>query len=283
MAAIYSAVNVISTDFASLPAHVFEKRSDGGRDIVTGGELLDLEQRISEEPNDDMDAFRWRQSEMCHILTRGNGYNELIRDKKGFVREIWPLHPAKTKPMRTEVPPQSNKRGTLYYELENQNKLSAENCLHVAGMGFNGTQGYSPVTVCRQTIGISVASDQYSASFFGNGAKTSGWIKMLKKLSEPAQNNWRKTFNQVHQGSQSAHQIGFLEEGMDWIQNNFSPQDSQLILSRQFQVKDVARICASRPTRSATTPSRTSAQSRKPTSTMKRPLSTAGSACGNRQ
>lgn len=242
VAAIYAAVNCISTDCASMPAHVFERRGDGGRNIVTGGDFRDLDSLISEEPNDDMDAFRWRQTSMEHVLTRGNGMNEIVRDRKGFPREIHLLHPAKTKIMRTEVPQGSSQRGRLYYQLENEKNLAAENCLHFAGMGFNGVQGFCPIVVCRQTIGTSIARDQHSAAFFGNNARPSGWIRMLKRLSEAAQNNWRKTFNQIHQGSQSAHQIGFLEEGMEWVQSNFSPQDSQLILTAEFQVKDIARI-----------------------------------------
>lgn len=242
VAAIYSAVNVIATDYASLPCALFEMRGDGGLNLVRGGDLGDLQDILTNEPNEEMDSFRWRQTYMEHALTRGNGLNECVRDKKGFTREIWPLHPAKTLIKRTEVPAGSTARGQLYYELENKKVLAAENCLHFAGMGFNGVQGFCPITVCRQTIGVSMGGDQYAAAFYGNHAKPSGWIKMIKRLSEPAMQNWRKTFNQVHQGSQSAHQIGFLEEGMDWVQANFSPVDSQLILSRAFQVKDVARI-----------------------------------------
>jgi HK97 family phage portal protein len=167
--------------------------------------------------------------------------NEIVR-RRGRIQSIWPLHPAKTTPKYTEVPAGSNERPILYYELDNKRKLAQENCLHFAGMGFNGVVGYSPIIVNRQSVGVSIAQEQYQASFYGNGAKTSGWIKMLKKLSQPAQENWRKTFNQIHQGSQSAHQIGFLEEGMDWVQNNFSPQEAELILGRGFQVLEVARM-----------------------------------------
>jgi HK97 family phage portal protein len=243
VAAVYCAVNVIATDIAILPRAVNRKIPGGGREPVdaSDGYLSDLHDLISFQPNDDMDAMRWSQSEMNHVLTRGNGYNELVR-RKGFITSIEPLHPSKTIPKRTEVPAGSSRKGVLYYELENKRNLAADDCLHFAGMGFNGIVGFSPVSVCRQTIGLTMGAEQYGASFFGNGAKTSGWIKMAKRLSEAAQNNWRKTFNQIHQGSQSAHQIGFLEEGMDWVNNSFSPEDSQFLGTREFQVTDVARI-----------------------------------------
>lgn len=242
VAAIFCAVNLISTDTASMPVDVCRKRLDGGLDVVgDGDELSDLQDILHTQPNDEMDAMRWRQTTMSHVLTRGNGPNEIVR-KKGRVQSIWPLHPAKTIPKYTEVPMGSNERPILYYELDNKRRLAAENCLHFAGMGFNGVSGYSPITVNRQTVGISIGQEQYQAAFFGNNAKPSGWIKMVKKLTQAAQENWRKTFNQIHQGSQSAHQIGFLEEGMDWVQNNFSPEDAELILGRGFQVLEVCRI-----------------------------------------
>jgi HK97 family phage portal protein len=243
VAAVYSAINVISRDIAVLPRGVFRRLPGGGREIETKGELGDLNEVIGIEPNGDMDAFRWTQSSMGHVLGRGNAYSEIVR-KKGFVQSLQILHPVKTVPKRTYQSDMANggTKGRLYYELDNKKKLAPEDCLHLAGLGFDGIVGYAALTLMRQTVGISIGSEQYAAAFYGNGAKTNGFLKTAKKLSEAAVNNLRKTYNQIHQGSQSAHQIGILEEGMDWVDANVSQEDSQFVETRQFQVKDIARI-----------------------------------------
>lgn len=239
LSAVFCAINIISRDIAVLPRNVYRISPDGGREIEQGGYLGDLNDIISVQPNEDMDALRWGQATMGHAVGRGNGFNEIVR-KSGFVRSIEILHPMKTVPKRTE--PGEGKKGKLYYELDNKRKLAPENCLHFAGMGFDGIQGYNPITLMRQTVGVTMGAEQYAASFYGNGARPGGYLKVAKKLSEAAVNNLRKTFNQVHQGSQSAHQVGILEEGMDWVDAQISPEDSQFVATREFQVKDIARI-----------------------------------------
>ncbi len=233
LAAVFCSVNVISRDIAVMPWHVYRRLPGGGREIDFSHPVEDL---ISTQPNNEMDAFRYKQTEMSHVLTRGNGFSEIVRDpRNGSPVALEILHPSKTLIKRTDG-------GSLYYELDNKKKLAPENVLHLAGMGFNGVMGYSPITLMRQTIGLSMGSEQYGAAFFGNSARTSGWIKLAKRLDERAINNLRKTFNQIHQGSQSAHQVGILEEGMDFVNSQFSPEDSQFLQTREFQVKDIARI-----------------------------------------
>jgi HK97 family phage portal protein len=233
VAALFCAVNVISRDIAVMPRAVYRRLPGGGREIDRSLPVHDL---ISVQPNDDMNSQRWMQSEMCHVLTRGNGLNEIVRNKRnGEPVEIHVLHPAKTYPKRTES-------GQLYYELENKKKLLPEDCLHFAGMGFDGIMGYCPVTVCRQTVGLTMGAEQYGAAFFGNSARTGGWIKVARRMSEGALNSLRRSFNQIHQGSQSAHQVGILEEGMDWVNAQFSPEDAQFLATRAFQVLDIARM-----------------------------------------
>jgi phage portal protein BeeE len=66
-------------------------------------------------------------------------------------------------------------------------------------------------------------------------------------LTEAAQNNLRKTINQVHQGSQSAHNLLIIEEGMDYQDRQISPEDSQYIAGRGFSVLEIARLFSCPP------------------------------------
>lgn len=240
LAAVYSAVNVISRDIACLPRNVYRKLPGGGREI---DESHPVQPIVSTAPNDEEDGFRFFQSSMSHVLTRGNGYSEIVRDGRGTPTSLHLLHPSKTVPRRTPD-------GRLFYELNDgagnvggkPRRLWAEDVLHLAGLGFNGLVGYSPVTVARQTIGLGIAVEQYGAAFFGNAAVPKGILKTANKLTEAAVNNLRRTLNQVHQGSQSAHQTMILEQGLEWVQTQFSPEDGQFLLTREFQVKEVARL-----------------------------------------
>src|SRR5487761_1125128 len=162
LAAVYAAINVISRDLATLPRKVYRKLSDGGREVA---EDMPQQELIGISPDGELDACRFFQAIMGHVLGQGNGYAEIRRDKRdGTPTGLYLLHPRKTLPKRTPA-------GALYYELDGDpdKRLAPENVLHFAGLGFNGLSGFSPVTVCRQTIGLGLAVEQFGASFFGNG------------------------------------------------------------------------------------------------------------------
>jgi len=245
VAAVFSAINVIARDIAVLPLQVYRRLPNNGREIETGGQLGELNELLNVAPNEDLDAFRWKRDKMGHVLGRGNGYSEIVR-KNGFPVRLELLHPAKTIPKRASNTP-GGRVGKLFYQLENERRLDPDNCLHWAGLGFNGLVGFSPLTLMRQTIGIAMAAEQFGASLFGNGAFTSGWLKVARHMGEAALHNLRKTFNDIHQGPQSAHLIGILEEGMEFQPNQINPEDAQMIATREFSVKDIARIFAIPP------------------------------------
>lgn len=233
LAAVYCAINVISRDVACLPRNVLRRLPDGGRVIDWQHPVQRL---VHRRPNDRSTACRYFQAKMAHTLGRGNGYSEIVRDNDtGRPIALDLLHPAKTQA-------KFNEAGDLFYELDNRKRLAPDNVLHFAGLGFNGVTGFSPVTLNRQTVGLTMAAEQFGAAFFGNSAVPKGLLKYPKRLTQQAIDNLRRTFNQVHQGPQSASNLGILEEGTDWVNTQISPEDSQFILTRQFQVIDIARI-----------------------------------------
>lgn len=232
LTAVFCAVNVISRDVAGMDRYVSRKLGDGGYDPIDDHPLNEI---LQIEPDDEHDGFRFFQQLMSHVLLRGNGYAEIVRDPSGYPQQLVPLHPTKTLPKRT-------KSGKLYYELENKSTLGPEDVIHLAGMGFDGIVGYSPITCARQSIGLGIAAEQYGAAYFGNSAVPKGVLQTPRRLSEPAVNNLRRSWNQVHQGSQSAGQVAILEEGVTWQSTQISPEDAQFLQTRKFQLEDVARL-----------------------------------------
>jgi HK97 family phage portal protein len=232
--AVYSAINVISTDVAKLPFGVVKTTAKG----ATKPALSDPRHRLlSVKPNPEMNAMRYRQMQMGHVLGWGNHYSEIIFDGAGMPKELWPLHPGNTRPMRT-APGKA-----LYYEDVNTGKTwLPEQILHIAGLGFDGIQGYSPITMARQAVGLGMGAEQFGAALFGNGARPGGFLKTRKQLTELAAKRLRESFDRVHQGTSNAHRVAILEEGMEWEESQISPESAQFLATRQFQVLEIARI-----------------------------------------
>lgn len=236
--AFMACVRVIAEDIASLPIQVFKKRKSGGTQLV---EDHDISWRFRRSPDGDareMSSLQWREAWYTHCLTRGNGYAEVEWTKDG--QELLGLH--LSDPDRTHED-RDTQTGKLWYRLDGQTeRVRAVNMLHLAMPGFNGITGWSPVALLREAIGLGKAAELFGASFFGNGAVPKGMLKYPGKLSPEAKTNLRASWDQIHGGSGQANKTAILEQGLDWVNTQVTPDEGQFTATRQFQVLEVARI-----------------------------------------
>ncbi len=118
--------------------------------------------------------------------------------------------------------------------------LSPPDVLHIPGLGFDGLIGYSPIAMARNAIGLAIATEEYGAKFFANGAAPSGVLEHPGTLKDPQR--IRDSWNAAHQGSENAHKIAVLEEGLKYTPIGISPEQAQFLETRKFQINEIARI-----------------------------------------
>ena len=240
--AVYACVRILSEAIASLPVHVYQYREGGGKEKVTDHSLYQL---LHNEPNTEMTSFVFRETLMSHLLIWGNAYAQIIRDGAGRVLALYPLLPNKVDVQRDE-------KGEMYYVYnrsseENPNFkeygsiiLKKEDVLHIPGLGFDGLIGYSPIAMAKNAIGMTLACEEYGASFFANGANPGGVLEHPGVLKDPGK--IRESWNAVYRGTNNAHKIAVLEEGMKYQQIGIPPEEAQFLETRKFQINEIARL-----------------------------------------
>ena len=77
-------------------------------------------------------------------------------------------------------------------------RLSADRVLHVPGLGFDGLRGYNVVRIHRDSLGLTVAANEYGAQFFSNSARPSGYIVHPGTPDQPERAQIRDEWNQLH-------------------------------------------------------------------------------------
>ena len=240
--AVYACVRILAEAVASLPLHVYEYQDDGGKKLVHDHPLYYL---LHDEPNLEMTSFVFRETLMSHLLIWGNAYAQIIRDGAGRVLGLYPLLPDKMEVQRDD-------RGNIYYVYSRNSdenpmfkeygniKLKAEDVLHIPGLGFDGLIGYSPIAMAKNAVGMTLACEEYGASFFANGANPGGVLEHPGVLKDPSK--VRESWNSVYRGVNNAHKIAVLEEGMKYQQIGIPPEEAQFLETRKFQINEIARL-----------------------------------------
>lgn len=240
--AVYACVRILSEAIASLPVHVYQYKDGGGKEMVIDHPLYQV---LHDEPNPEMTSFVFRETLMSHLLIWGNAYAQIIRDGAGRVLGLYPLLPNKMDVQRDD-------KGEIYYVYsrssdENPNfkeygdiKLQKEDVLHIPGLGFDGLIGYSPIAMAKNAVGMTLACEEYGASFFANGANPGGVLEHPGVLKDPSK--VRDSWNAVYRGTSNAHKIAVLEEGMKYQQVGIPPEEAQFLETRKFQINEIARL-----------------------------------------
>ena len=240
--AVYACVRILAEAIASLPLHVYKYKDGGGKELVIDHPLYQV---LHDEPNSEMTSFVFRETLMSHLLIWGNAYAQIIRDGSGRVLELYPLLPNKIDVQRDE-------RGEIYYVYsrntdENPNfkdhgqiVLKKEDVLHIPALGYDGLIGYSPIAMAKNAVGMTLACEEYGASFFANGANPGGVLEHPGVLKDPGR--VRESWNSVYRGSSNAGKVAVLEEGMHYQQIGIPPEEAQFLETRKFQLIEIARL-----------------------------------------
>lgn len=239
MTAVYSCVRILSETLASLPLHIYEVTDTNSKKALDHP----LYTLLHDEPNTEMTSFIFRETLMTHLLLWGNAYAQIIRNGKGEVLGLYPLMPDRMKVDRDE-------RGQLYYEYlvsdsdaggkgSGTVRLSPTDVLHIPGLGFDGLVGYSPIAMAKNAIGMAIATEEYGAAFFANGATPSGILEHpgVVKNPEAMRESWAKGFS-----GRNSHKVAILEEGMKYTPISIAPNEAQFLETRKFQLNEIARI-----------------------------------------
>ncbi len=230
--AVYACVRILAETIASLPLHTF-RYTDRGKEKALEHPLYFL---LHNEPNSEMTSFVFRETLMSHLLLWGNAYAQIIRDGRGQILSLYPLLPDKMTVDRAAS-------GEIIYQYRTDRGvylLRREEVLHVPGLGFDGLIGYSPIAMAKNAIGMAIATEEYGASFFSNGANPGGVLEHPGVVKDPKR--VRESWNAVYQGSSNAHRVAVLEEGMKFQAIGIPPEQAQFLETRKFQINEIARI-----------------------------------------
>jgi HK97 family phage portal protein len=233
VSAFFRGVSYISQTVAQLPWHVMEEKNERRRKLDN-----DVSRLLHERFNPELSAMAGKQTMLAWALTWGNGYAEIQRDSYGTPMALWPIAPhrvvirrrADTKEIVYEV---WNKDGYDY--------IPYREMFHLYGLGYDGVQGYSIVSLAAKTLGLALAAEDTGSDFYRSDMIGVGYFSHPGKLSPEARQRLREGITPALQTVGSRWNPPVLEEGIEWKGMTIPSKDAQMLESRQFQVAEIAR------------------------------------------
>jgi HK97 family phage portal protein len=243
--AVYDCVSLISATIARLPLLTYRK--EGKRKIeATDHSVYPL---LLRELNPRMSAMTGRELVVAHLLTWGNSYSQIIRNRSGSrVLQINPIGPDVVKPrlVGAEIVYDVFKRSTR----ELLGTYGAKEMLHVPGLGFDGITGYSPIRVAKSTIKAGIAQDLQGERFVTRGIRPPGAIKWPqgKRFKDKQEAiRWRNDFREIHATGDSDLNVLVLEDGAEWQNMGMDPKSAQLLESRKYSKLEICGLYRTPP------------------------------------
>ena len=231
IAAVWACIERIATTIATLPLLVYEDipGKPGQRRLARDAYLFGL---LHDSPNAFMTPAEFWIAVLLNLLLRGNGYARIERDAKGDPAALIPMSADQTQPV---ILPD----GRLVYEYRigcDVAVLAAENMLHIKGIG-NGVVGLSRLDYMRSTLDEARNAQSSANKLFATSGKPTGLLMIDAVLNKDQRVAVKERFAEMATGSTS--RLFLLEANMKYQQLSLSPEDMELLATRQFTKQEI--------------------------------------------
>ncbi|MBN9616257.1 MAG: phage portal protein [Acidobacteriales bacterium 59-55] len=235
IATVYTCCRVLSDGISSLPCKVYKQTATGKMEDIDAP----LSHLLQIEANPETSAYSFFETLTTHLMLRGNAYAEIQRSTAGDPVALWNLDPRKTEPVRLGL------NGDLAYKTwdgmgPGQTRvIAAKDMLHVVLFSWDGIQGVSPVAMLRQTMGLAIGQQKFSARMLRNNAVPAIALTTDSKVKPEDKTKMRADWEDQQLGGNQGR-IAILDGGLTVERLGLSAEDSELLSSRSFSRSEIA-------------------------------------------
>lgn len=232
--AVAACIEVRAETFSALPGGVFQR--DGRIRIPLPDHPV--AKLLFNKPNDLMTGgqlLRWKQ--IREDIT-GNAYIRIIW-RNGQPYELWPLY-GSTMEVKTA-------KGKVAYrysgdDITPQGDYPASDILHFKGPFLkNPLEAASPIELIKDTIGLSIATEQFFGRFLNNGSHFPTYLETDAVLSTEDVVAVQKSLA-AQAGVFGAGKARVFDRGLKVKQNNMSLKDADLSAQMRWYLEQICRI-----------------------------------------
>lgn len=229
LSAFYCGVNQISNALALLPVNVVKYDFDEKQPI--DHPLWKILNITPDGTNNHFNAFK---AAVESVIIKGNGYFYIDRDSKLNVKALRYINADFVTPM-----PQPN--GTIKYIVQGfPAAVEGSDMIHLYTHCDEMHNGISLLKYAYQVLMGARNADETADKFYRSGAGLNGIIKAQATLTNEQKKQIRESWNQAF--NEGGNGVAVLPQGLDYQPVSVSPEDAQLLESREFNIQEIARF-----------------------------------------
>lgn len=232
----YACVNLIAGAISALPVNIYRESPDGQREELPADDMWWL---LNEQFLPRWSAANGWEYAAQSLLFHGDAFL-VIRRQGARIVGLEPAHPSSVTVLAT-----ADRRRLVYVVVWEDGKSEAvdqDDMLHIAGFGFNGFRGVSPLRhVLGTSAGIAIATQEYAGRFFANSARPDIVLSTDQVINAETAEQIKQRWVENYQGYSNSHKPAVLGQGFKIQELTMSAEDAQLLATRQFQIEEIAR------------------------------------------
>lgn len=233
--AVLGCLIVRAETFASLPVDVI-RRSGRERLEVDKHPVAQLLTGQWNETTNAVEGLRWKQ------LTEDLGGNAYARIewRRGNPVALWPL--VGMKPAVHRAP-----SGRIFYRYSGDDFTPAgdywaTDILHFKGPVLKSPfEGKSLIELARETIGLSIGTEQFYARLLGNGTHFPAYLQTDKDLRKEDVDRLAEQLKDAS-GLLPAGELRIFDRGLKVMQNAMSIKDADLTVEQRWLLEQICRV-----------------------------------------
>jgi HK97 family phage portal protein len=238
--AVHRAVSLIAGSIAMMPLQIFSLK-DGTSQLDRNHYLNPI---LGATFDSNWTAFRAKRFIVEQILLRGNAICKYVVSPNGRVVSITPLHWD-----RVTWIPQAN--GSLVYLILDHDgktrEYTSNSILHFRNIESNDFGvGLSTIEAARNTMGLSIASEEATSRLFSNGLIAPGFLRPVGTVNEKTRNTINE-YLKKNSGSRNAFKTPLFEANIEYIKTGLTLKDAQFIDTRKMTLTEICILFGLHP------------------------------------
>jgi HK97 family phage portal protein len=229
LSAFYACVRLLADSISILPWDNYRERRGFPTKVTPQSPLL-----RDPSPFMSVSSFDFKQQLVTSLAVRGNFFALVTsRDRLEYPSSMLPLHPDW---VRLDRDPNTWELRTWVMG----DRIDNADVFHIPYMRMPGYEyGLSPVSVFAQSIGLGLAAEQYGSKWFRDGASPSSVLETDANLEDDQVKRVQRNWIASHGGKRLP---AVLSGGFKWKAVQITPEESQFLETRKFQVAEIARM-----------------------------------------